>query len=221
MVEVLVTMMIGITVLLGTFALVDSSIRGTARVGARVEANQRARPVMQRILDELHSTCVAPKVKPILAGSTGTSIAFIHSTSRAVSPTPDKHVITLNGDTLTESIYPATSGTAPTWTFATNPSSTRELLTGVGQARLGNPPVAVPIFRYYAYQGGQLSGTELPTPLSATNAGLTSQVTVSMGVSPTTNPVRDPNAAVSVTDSSVMRLAPASEDAGVTNLPCT
>ncbi len=220
LVEMLIATSLAIVVILGIFALVDVTNRGTARIASRVEADQLARPVMQRLLDELHSTCVGPNTTPVLAGSGDSSMNFLHQTGSAVSPTPDKHVVTLAGGALSESVYPATGGAAPSWTFAAIPSSTRQLLTRVGAASSGSPPASRPLFQYFAYQGGQLSTTPLQTPLSAVDAVRTSEVTVSFSVSPAHTPVVDPHAAVSVSDSATLRLAPPAEDTSQANPPC-
>ena len=47
---------------------------------ARIDANQQARPVMERIMDELRSTCLTRGSVPILSGSTASSISFLHET---------------------------------------------------------------------------------------------------------------------------------------------
>ena len=218
LVEVMVTLMIGMVVFFALFALIDATARNSARTTTRVAADQRARPVLQRLVDELHSTCLGPDAGPILAGSSGSSLSFLHQTGSAVSPMPNRNTVTLSGTTLTESIYPATGGTAPDWTFSSTPSSTRQLLTGVGPGIVEGS--AVPLFRYFSYVDGQLSPTPLPTPLSVTNAELTVQVTVAFAASPTSNPVSDPRAALTVSDSALVRFSPASEDPTKVNGPC-
>ena len=220
LVELLVTMTTGIIVLLGVFSVVQLVTKSSARTDARVEANQRARPVMTRIIDELHSTCLGPDAGPILAGSSGTQLGFLHRTGAAVSPIPDKRVVTLSGSTLSESVYPSTSGQAPNWVFAASPTETRQLLTDVGLGTAGDPPVVVPAFRYYSYLDGELAPTPLPTPLSATDAELTVQVTVTFSAAPSKNIARDPNPELTVSDSALVRFSPASEDPTKVNGPC-
>jgi prepilin-type N-terminal cleavage/methylation domain-containing protein len=225
LVELLVAMAISIVVLFGILALVDVSTRGSARVASRVEANQRARVTLQRLLDELHSTCVAPNVLPVVASSNGytsndSTLIFLQQTGSAVSPTPNQHVVSLAGNALTERVYPATGGTTPNWAFASTPSSTTELATDVGPASVGGGSSTVPLFQYFAYQGAQLSTTPLPTPLSASDAARTVAVTISFSLSPRSNPANDQHAAVSVSDSVVLRLSPASEAATEVNPPC-
>ena len=153
LVELLVSMMISVVVLLAIMAVVDVTTRGSARVASRVDADQRARVTLQRLFDELHSTCVAPNVLPVVASSNGyqsddNNLIFLEQSGSSVSPTPDEHVVTLANGTLTERIFPATGGTAPTWTFASTPSSTTQLLTGVGPASSGGSDgAAVPVLR--------------------------------------------------------------------------
>jgi hypothetical protein len=188
-----------------------------------VDANQRARTTLTRLLDQLHSTCVAPNVLPIVAASNGyqsgdNTIIFLEQTGSAVSPTPDEHVVTLSGSTLTEQVYPSTGGTAPNWTFASTPSTTTTLMTGVGAATLNGS--TVPTFQYFAYNGAQLSSTRLPTPLSGSDAARTVAVTISFSVAPSSNGASDQHAAATVSDSVVMRLSPASEAATEVNPPC-
>lgn len=226
LVELLVAMAISIVVLIGILSLVDVTTRGSARVASRVEVNQRARVTLQRLVDELHSTCVSPNVLPVVAASNGytsndSNLIFLQQTGSEVSPTPNEHVVSLEGDTLKERVYPANAGgTAPNWTFAATPSSTTELATDVGPASVGSGSSTVPPFQYFAYQGAQLSTTPLPTPLSASDAARTVAVTISFSVSPRSNPANDQHAAVSVSDSVVLRLSPASEAATEVNPPC-
>lgn len=235
LVELVVAMAISIVVLLGILALVDVTTRGSARVAARVEANQRARTMLERLVDELHSTCVAPNVLPVVASSNGfasgdNTLIFLKWSGSSVAPVPGspdpekagpfQNVVTLSGGTLTERVYPALTGSAPSWTFDTSPdpTKTRTLLTGVGPAKVGGSNV--PLFQYFAYQGAQLSATPLPTPLTASDAARTVAVTISFSVGPRSNPTPDQNAAASVSDSVVLRLSPASEAATEVNPPC-
>jgi type II secretory pathway pseudopilin PulG len=216
LVELLVSMAIAMVVTVAVLALVDVSMSNSARVTARVDANQRARPVLQRLVDELHSTCLGPDNTPVLAGSGPDSISFQHQTGSAVSPVPVKRQVTLSGSTLTESVYPVTGGAAPDWVYASTPSSTRQLLTDVGLASTG-----APLFQYFADESGRISTTPLETPLSDEDAALTVQVTVSFSVAPRSTPVTDAGAAVSVSDSAVFRFSPFSEDPTKVNGPCT
>lgn len=219
MVELLVAVAAGLAVIMGSFTMLNGTLRGSARVTQRVDATQRARPVLTRIMDELHSACVAPRIAPVLAGSTGTSMTFLHKTGSASAINPDKRMITLTGTTLSESVYPYSTGQAPDWQYSATPTTTR-LLTNVGQATIDG--AVVPIFRYYAYStSGQVSTTPLPTPLSAADAARAVQVTVSFAASPSKTRVVEANTAATVTDTAIFRFSPAAEDAAAVNLPCS
>jgi prepilin-type N-terminal cleavage/methylation domain-containing protein len=221
--EMLVTMAAGTIVTSIVVMITSVALHNQDRIARRVDANQRGRPVMTRMIQELHSACVAPRIAPILSGgtsgatSTGSSISFLSQPGSAVSPTPDKHVITLSGTTLSESVYPAISGTAPgPWTFSPTASLTRQLLTNV------TAPSGV-MFRYFAFVNGQLSTTSLPTSpsLSATDAAHTAIVSISFASSPTGGASNfDPNSPISFTDSADLRLEAAGQYPNQDNLPC-
>jgi hypothetical protein len=172
--------------------------------------------MVQRIMDELHSTCVSPGVAPILAGSTGEAITFIHGTGSAVSPTPVKRTIALSGGILTDTTYAATGGDAPDWTFSTTPSSTYRLLERV--STIGSTP----IFSYFAYENGQISASPLTTPLSATDAARAVKVDVSLAVSPSDSATSDEvGTPVELTNSALVRFSPSNEDTDQAGLPCS
>ena len=66
--ELLVSVIMGTVLIIAALTLLTVVNRSSARQVARVDANQRARPVMERIMDELRSTCVSRGVVPVLAG---------------------------------------------------------------------------------------------------------------------------------------------------------
>lgn len=220
--ELLVTVFAGSVVLIAVFSLIQITGRSSAQVVARVDANQRSRPALERIIDELHSSCIGANTAPILAGSSDTSLSFIHQTGSDVAPTPVTRSITLAGGTLTEQVYPLTGGTAPgDWVFSNTPSSSFEILTKVGPASIGDPAADVPLFRYYGFVNGVLDPTPLPVPLSFSDAARTVQVTVAFAASPLANPTAETRAAVSVSGSAVLRFSPPSADPTKANGPCT
>ncbi len=216
-VELLVAITAGIAVLMGSFAMLNGTLRSSARTTQRVDANQRGRPVMTRIMDELHSVCVAPNVAPIYPGSGDSSITFLHRTGSDVAPNPDRRTISLSSGILSDSVNTYQSGTYPNYNFSPTATTTR-LLTNVGPGSING--ATVPLFRYYDYSAGGVSTTPLPTPLSATNAAKTVVVAVTFSVAPTKTQVVEPNAAVTLTDSALFRYTPGAEDIAATNLPC-
>jgi hypothetical protein len=225
--EMMVAVLIGFIVCLGLFTFLDNTSKSSERTAARVDAAKLGRPVMARIMDRLHSTCVAPGVAPVLAGSTGQSISFVHKTGTDVSVTPDKRVITYDDSqhTLTETAYAATSGAAPTWTFSTTPLTPGSLvlLRNVYQQVPPGTSTAIPVFQYYAFNAsGQISTAPLPVPLSASNAAKVVQVTVTFAVAPRSSGIIKSMQSDEMvfTDSAIFRFTPPGESASTENLPC-
>ena len=199
-------------VLFGLTTVIMTTLDQSARINDRVDATQRARIALYNVIDGLHSACIAPQIAPIQAGSTGSSLRFLHQTGSAVAPTPVLSQVDLNGGTLSEQDFLATGGSVPSWTFASTPSSSRQLMTGVASS-----PAP---FRYYSYSSGQVSATPLPTPLIPSDAARTVQVTVALTVSPSRQETTDPNSAASVQDTALLRFSPAAFSTSANNLPC-
>jgi hypothetical protein len=214
---VVVALGAGTVVLFALSTIVITTLHGANRVSARVDANQRARLTMTRIVDQLHSACVAPQIAPILEGSTGTRLIFVHQTGSAVALTPIKSEIVLSGGTLTQFDYPATGGSAPKWEYATTPSPPlgRQLMTKIS-------PIApsTSIFGYYAYASGQISPTPLEVPLSSEVAATAVKVGVAFAAAPLSTPVKDAKAATPIQGTALVRLTPPSFSSGAVNLPC-
>jgi hypothetical protein len=214
-VELLVSISAMLVVLTAVFTLTTAVLHHSDRTVKRVDANQRARPVMTRIIQELHSACVTSHIVPIQAGSTGTSISFFSKSGSTVGPTPDLHTISLSGGALIESVYRANGTTPPDYGgFSTLISGPYTLLNNV------SAPGGT-IFRYYNFVNGALSTTPLPTPLTTTNAGLVSYVTVSFTSSPGTGVSRfDPGSPLVMNDAVDLRLENAGQYPNQDNLPC-
>jgi len=219
--ELLVAMTASLVVLAAILMIVQVATRHQDRVAEQVAANQLARPAMTRVVDRLHSACVSPGLAPIQAGSTDSSMILLSKAGSAVSPVPNKYVISLTAGSLSETVYPGTGGQAQAWTYG-SPSTPRQLVTNVSAASVGNPPAVVPVFRYYAYNGGEVEGTPLPTTpsgLSANDAARTVQVDIAFTVAPGAAAGEAENSIV-LTDSATLRIEPASEDSAQVNLPC-
>lgn len=228
--ELLVAMVVGLVVASAAFTLIELSMKVSGHIEDRVAANQVGRGALQKITQLLHSGCVASGLEPVQAASDGTHLNFISSfgSGSGTQVTPTLHQITFNGTapngTLTDAMYASTGGTSSAWTFSSTPTATRTLLTNVSPVGVnGSPAASGPIFTYFAYSGGTLSGT----PLSTASSGLTSataatvvKVAVAFAASPSVaNTSADGTASLS--DSVVLRLSPASADPAATDLPCT
>jgi hypothetical protein len=219
LVELLIGSMVSLVVLGAIMAMVQVATGDQNRVSQHVIANQRGRPVMNRLIDRLNSACVSPGLAPVREGSTENSLILYSKSGSAVSPTPNRYVISLSGGVLTETVALG-SGTEPSsWTFG-SPSSPVQLLDGVGAAQVGEPAASVPLFRYYAYEGGKVASTPLSTPLTAESAAKTVQVNVAFKVAPSAGSSGVAGASVTLTDSATLRIEPASEDSAQVNLPC-
>jgi Tfp pilus assembly protein PilW len=215
LVELMVALMAGMAILAALTVAVLTTMHASARVTARVEATQRARIAMVKLMQELHSACIAPEIAPVKEGSTGTKLIFVHQTGSAVSPTPIKSVITYAAGNLTQADYAMTGGTSPNWTFSEQAGSTQTLLTNVA-------PIAPSssVFSYYRYSNGTISSSAQSTPLSGTESELTVVVKVAISANPTTTPVKDPGADANVQDSATLRLTPPSFNEGSPSKPC-
>jgi hypothetical protein len=180
------------------------TLNQTSRTFAKVDANQRARNVIETIESKLHSSCVAEGVTPIIAGSTATSLSFISKYGSANKLTPEKHTITMNGTTtapgtLVETVYPFASGTNAAPVFSTTPTSTTTLMENVQPPRDGGPT-----FSYFAFglakdSGGRnyIDSSNNPYMILLDGSStLPSGITTSTGaaVAPGTMPANSPTA---------------------------
>lgn len=218
MVEVLVSTATGVVVLAGLTMVIVVTMHSTARVSARVDASQQARLVVTKVMQQLHSACVAPKLAPIQATSSGTLLKFIHAApgeGSAVAPLPTMTEISLASGVLTQTDRAAVGGTAPNWTWAGTTTS-KQLLKGVA-------PIApsTGIFSYYAGNNGSTTPTAQATPLTSATALETVQVQISLTVSPSeVTSIKDAGAAAPIRDGATLRLTPPSFNEAAASLPC-
>ena len=212
LIELVVGIAAGLVILFAISMVLMVSLRESHRVSARVDAVQRARMTLSKVMEELHSACIAPQIAPIKEG-TGTSITFIHQTGSDVVPKPIRSTISLSEGKLLQSDTLSTGGTAPEWSWAANPSPSRVLMTGIGPTPLGGN-----IFTYYTYVNGQLSAP-LTTVDEQTGKRVT-QVHIAFTTEPSSTPVVDSHAPASIQDTATLRLTPPSFNPGAINLPC-
>lgn len=223
LIEMLVAILTGLIVLFATFAILNVSLSQSSRIADRVSADQRSRIAMEKIVQELHSSCVSINENPILAGSEPNKIIFVSETgSQTAFTTVTKHEISLSGGTLKDTYTTSkVSLTGSKWVFPEVATGTKTLLTGVSQS--GSTPV-FQYFRYYQSTDpkgtehlGTLYPTPLTTPLKATEAVTTAAVTVSFTVAPESSNSKS-DRSVELSDSVTLRLTP-SVDVGRTE-PC-
>lgn len=217
LVELLVATAAGIVVFGTITTALLVTMRDVHRVSSHVEANQRARLTLAKVVNELHSGCVTYLYAPVQEDSTGTTLSFAHGEGSAPSVTPTKSKITLNANgTLTQADYPVVGGKPGEWVFSGTASRTVRLTSGIS-------PVASdgPIFTYYGYTSGAINPSPFAVvPSLGANAKKTVQVNVSFSAAPAEADAGDPGAAATVQDSALLRLTPAGFEAGALNQPC-
>jgi hypothetical protein len=191
------------------------TIGTTNSVSARVNATQQSRLALTRVVDQLHSACIAPKVPPIRAASSGTELRFVRATGSDVVPTPVLTKITYNGESLTQRDYAWVSGNAPFWTF----NETTPIRTSLLYDRVA-PAGGKPIFSYYGYASGAISPTPLPTPLSELDASRTIYVTVLFMTHPRGGGGSDDATPARIQGSASLRLTASSYNPNAPSLPC-
>lgn len=215
LIELVVATMAGAVIFLGLTMLVVTTMHQSTRTTNRVFATQEARLVLQRVVSELHSSCVAAAVAPIQVGSSGTSFGYVYQTGTGAALTPVVHQVFLSGTTLSMSTYPATSGSTPRWTFSSTASSTRTLMTNVAPVSAG-----APIFTYYTFSNGSIASTALPVPLSAENAAKAVQVNIALKVNTRGATVADAKGSAILQNSAYLRFGPPGASNSAANLPC-
>jgi prepilin-type N-terminal cleavage/methylation domain-containing protein len=225
LIELTVATLIGTIVSAATLAIVIVSVHLSSNYGDRVDATQQGRIAMAKITQALNSSCVSAKLPPVLpntvdpantisAISDGNDVWFYSSLTDTATVTPNLVEISFTGGSLVETTYAWVSGSAPDWVFSTSPS-TFTLLPNAALAA-GHSTV----FQYLGYTGGSLATNLDPTgaAITASTAAQVTEVTINFQANPTDNWTALGRPA-SVSDSVVLRLAPASSSA--TNTPCT
>jgi Flp pilus assembly pilin Flp len=199
MIEVLVGMASGMVVLFGLTTVIVATLHTTTRISARTDANRNARLTITKITEQLRSSCIAPRIAPVLVGSTGTSLIFLHQRGSEVVLDPIKSKIELVNGTLTQYDYAKTGGAMPSWTFSSTPYAQRQLATGISS----NPPGGS-IFTYLGYSGKSINLALPATPsLNAEGAANTVAVRVAFSAAPRNGSASD---AAQVRDTALLRL---------------
>jgi type II secretory pathway pseudopilin PulG len=189
LIELLVSMLMAVVVTGALFAILEVSVHQTTLVTDKVQANQLGRVAMTRIVDELHSSCLAANFAPIQEKSSGTELIFKNAYSSEAVLLNNKeaeaktggtgvfeHQIVWNktAGTLTDFTYKSTSGEGTEAKFpALDYSSTTHeapnatpakgvlLASNVTESET-SAKVKIPVFQYYKYAPKSESTTETP-----------------------------------------------------------
>jgi hypothetical protein len=199
--ETLVAILTGVVVTGALFAILEVSLRQTARLTDLVQVNQLGRGTMTNVVDELRSSCLSPGFAPVQDNSTPETLYFITAFSPAavISKTEaSEHKIawSSSAQTLTDSKYLATAGEWPKFEFSSTPSTTTQLGTRITKGEVAGKEI--PIFRYYRYAHAATSGAEAAEstlseiPLAAgKELGAAANEVASVGVTFKTSPTTD------------------------------
>jgi prepilin-type N-terminal cleavage/methylation domain-containing protein len=165
--EVLMTLTIGVLLSLGALALVETTMRRSGEVSARVETLQRGRTAMDLITRQLRSQiCLGNAPARAITAATQTSVTFYaymgdpSTKGSQVSPSatakpiiPERRQLSFENGAIVERRWVGTPNSSSPlgYTFPSSPTATRTLLTPVALVETGDPSVQPALFRYYAY----------------------------------------------------------------------
>lgn len=242
LIELLVSIVIGMIVILGAFAFLQFTSEDVARTTDRVHVDQTGRTQLERLMLELQSSCVAPSVTPIQVKSSSTVLRFISGTgSESSLKTVYLREVVYKPEsggtqgTLTETAYPSTSTANNNGEYKFSGSGTTTILMkGIRQTKEVEKGEALrPIFQYFRYyqstdakpEYGSLNETAVSTakPFETEKEveNLT-KVTVSFTLAPEGKEANTfaKDRPVAFEDSTVFRLASPSEAPNNPNQPC-
>jgi Tfp pilus assembly protein PilW len=155
LIETLVAMVTGLIVTGALFAILEVSLRQTARLTDVAQATQLGRTTLTRLVDELHSACLAPEFKPVQEGSTAKELIVVDAYSEnAEITTAREDKIVWNETTKTLTDYARSSSSESVWPnfkfTAAFPSTGTVIGENVAQTENSKKEV-LPIFAYYSY----------------------------------------------------------------------
>lgn len=174
LVEMLVTLAVGMVVMAAILGLLDMSLRGSASSLGRTQAVREGRGAIDRIGQELRlASC--PDTGSAVISATDTSVSYYVSRPQSNYQLPlvvERHTLTYtpaNGS-VTLTVSPGT-GIPPVWSGT--PSRTAVL--GSGLSRTGTTP----IFQYLSYNAPDAPNTSLiAAPVAAASLTTIAQVRV-------------------------------------------
>jgi prepilin-type N-terminal cleavage/methylation domain-containing protein len=190
LIELLVSMAIGSIVLTALLTVFLRGADGAAKVSDRVEAAQRGRLAMDRVVTLLNSqTCLVASdgssQAPILDGQND-QVTF-YANLGLVDTDPTKYRVRYDAATkrLWEDRFPPSRNAAGLVTYPASPGSSRIIGTNIVPVATG-----APLFTYWQFvtdEGptlGMINTTALSTPLSATDRANAVRVKVAFAAQP-------------------------------------
>jgi Tfp pilus assembly protein PilW len=202
LIETLVAMVTGLIVTGALFAILEVSLHQNARITDKVQADQVSRSTMNKVVDALHSACLAPGFAPVQAGSTANKLIFDNAysakatipnasegTAESVAEGVYKHEFEFipASNRLEDTAIPSTSTTSwPVIVFSGTPKKT---VLGEHISQTG----ATPVFQYLKYStksSSESANTAVSTlesvaaPITSITAPEVASVIVSFTASP-------------------------------------
>jgi Tfp pilus assembly protein PilW len=240
--ETLVAMLTGLIVIGALYAILEVSLHQSARVVDVVQATQLGRTTMTRMVDKLHSACLAPSFKPIQEKSTENELIFRNAYSnKAIIPTASEnasegayeHKIKYEKNFLVDYAYPSTGGSYPEFTYSktATPAKGTRLGENISQSESGGKPV--PIFQYFGYASeshsspteplGSISTTPFKattaSPLSEANADETASILISFRAAAADNDTRQ-NRSIDLSNQVTLAFSAPNSEATIEAGPC-
>jgi prepilin-type N-terminal cleavage/methylation domain-containing protein len=186
LIEMLVTLAVGMIVMFAILGLLDMSVRSSATSLGRSQAVRDGRGAIDRVGQELRlASC--PDTGSAVLSATDTSVAYYVArpqTNPQLAPVVERHTLTYNAanGSITLTVSPGT-GIPPVWSGT--PSRTSVLGTGLSQTG------TTPIFQYLSYDTPTAPDTSLiAAPVAATSLSAIAQVRVTftaLGAYPSAN----------------------------------
>jgi prepilin-type N-terminal cleavage/methylation domain-containing protein len=240
LIELLVAMIMTLVLSLAAFSILEFATADVSRITSRVHADQTGRTALEKIMLQLHSSCVALEVNPIVEGSTSEKLRFISENGETPAlETVHEHeiVYSKSAGTLIEKTYVNTGTESKgNYPFSTTASTTTKLLTGVKQT-VNAKKEEIPIFQYYRYyktgdtipEGdkelpyGELNPKPMESKELEKEIENVAKVTVSFTLAPEGHEsiVAKGGQPVALEDSAVFRLTPSSTSSEHLNAPCS
>jgi type II secretory pathway pseudopilin PulG len=191
LIEMLVSVAAGIILIFATLGAFDASVRQSAAATDRVEATQNGRIAMEKLLQELNSSCVWSTAPPVQAGSDGSHIWFLTAFSSTPLPNPILHQVWLApGGVLDDASYTLIDPLTPPGNWASSAFNTTPTRTNVFARGISFTSGTNSIFTYYQYVNGHLaldSAHLLSAPLNTVTAPLVGAVTIGYAIAPSSN----------------------------------
>jgi hypothetical protein len=155
LVELLVAIISALVVMGAVMGLLVVSQHQTSILRDVSQATQYGRTAMTRIVDELHSSCIAKEFAPVLKESSGSKLVLIDAYSKEAEiksgerTREDILIFNKEKGTLTDETIPSSGGEWPNFTFAGTPS---KVIIGSNISETKEGGKAIPVFRYYEYK---------------------------------------------------------------------